>query len=246
HGGDDVGETRLVAGDGVEVALDDHRRALLSDRRARLVEAVQRGALVEQRGLGGIDVLALLIRAHGPAAEGDRPATPIADRDHQSVTEPVPQPVLVLEDQPGRDALVLAETFLLQVGKEAAALVRGVADPEGVDRLLGDTALGQVLRHGLSPRRAPERLAEVEGSRVVRLKQPVLELALLRCASRQLDAGTLRELRERFRWGQAPLLLQPGEHIASFTTTKALVCPALGVDVERRSLLEVKRAEANI
>src|SRR5207249_6924045 len=232
------------AGDGVEVPLDDHRGALLSDRRARLVEAVQRGALIEQSGLGGIDVLALLIRAHGPAAEGDRPATPIADRDHQSVTEPVPQPVLVLEDQPGRDALVLAETFLLQVGKEAAALVRGVSDPEGVDRLLGDAALGQVLRHGLSPRRAPERLSEVEGSRVVRLKQPVLELALLRCASCQLDAGTLRKLRERFRGRQALLRLHPGEDIAMDGTTETVVRAPFRIDRERRGLLGVEWAKS--
>ena len=51
HGGDGVGETGLVHGDRVEIALHDHCRALLADRRTGRIEPVQRRALVEEGGL---------------------------------------------------------------------------------------------------------------------------------------------------------------------------------------------------
>ena len=104
-----------MAGDGVEVPLDDHRRALLPDGRARPVEAVERGALAEQEGLVGIDVFALLVVSHRTGAESDRPAAPVADGDDQAVPETVPETPVVLGDQTGRDGLVLVEALLSKV-----------------------------------------------------------------------------------------------------------------------------------
>src|SRR5207249_2751750 len=115
-------------------------------------------------------------------------------------------------------ALVLAEPLLPQVGEEAAPLVRGIADAEGVDRLGRDAALAEVFRHGLAAWRAAQGLAEVERRRVVGLKQPIFELALLGRAARQLDTGAIGEFLERFRRRKTSLLFEPGENIAPFTT----------------------------
>src|SRR5438105_13489824 len=131
-----------MAGDRVEVPLDDHRGALLPDGRARPVEAVERRALVEQESLVGIDVFALLVVSHRTGAESDRPAAPVADGDEQAVPETVPETPVVLGDQTGRDGLVLAEALLSQVAEEALAVVRRGSGPAPISRPFGDAALG--------------------------------------------------------------------------------------------------------
>ena len=71
--GHDVADPGLVAGDGVGVALDDDGLALGDDMLLRPVEAVEVALLVEERGLGGVEVLGLAV-AHHAAAEADAAA----------------------------------------------------------------------------------------------------------------------------------------------------------------------------
>ena len=78
----------LGQGDDVHVALDHHQALELAYRGARLVEAVELTALVEQRALGGIHVLGRVV-GQGAPAEADHAATPVADRKHHAIAEPV-------------------------------------------------------------------------------------------------------------------------------------------------------------
>jgi hypothetical protein len=172
----------------------------------------------------------------------DRPPPPVPDRHHQAVLEPIEQPVVVLDDQTRRDALLLAESLLLQVSQEAAALVGRVADTEGVDRLRRDAALGEVFRHCPAARGVAQCLAEIEGRGIVRLEQTVLELALFRRPALELDAGALCELREGLRRRKPLLLFEPGENVSRFATTETLVSTPLLVDMERWRLLVVEWA----
>ena len=52
------------------------------------VEPIESDALVEDRRLGGVEVLGLVV-ANGAAAEPDDPAISVADRKHEPVTEAV-------------------------------------------------------------------------------------------------------------------------------------------------------------
>src|SRR5258705_2759203 len=109
HRCDNVRDPGLMCGDGVEVALDDHRGAILADRGARRVQRVKRGALVEERGVRRVDVLAGLVRAHRAAAEGDRATTTVADRHHESSAEPVVRAAIAGTQHPGDQPLLFGE-----------------------------------------------------------------------------------------------------------------------------------------
>ena len=61
---------------------------MLADRLLRLVEVVEQRALVEALGLGGVDVLGLVV-AERAAAEADQAARGVADWKHQTIAEPV-------------------------------------------------------------------------------------------------------------------------------------------------------------
>src|SRR5439155_26485659 len=115
HGGDGVLETPLLKNDGVEIPLDDHRGALLSDGGAGGVERVQGGALVKEDRPLRIDVLAALVGANGPAAESDDPAPAVLYRDDEAVPEPIEGSPIAPADEAGGDSLVVGVPLLPEV-----------------------------------------------------------------------------------------------------------------------------------
>ena len=141
--GDRVRDPGLVQAHDVHVALD-HQQSLQAARRLpRLVEAVQLAALVEQLGLGRIQVLGLALVEHAPA-EADRAAARVADREHEPVAETVVMTAfaagdrspgaarvgLALDDEAGAQqhvALVLGRAVALE---QAVPPRRGIADAE--------------------------------------------------------------------------------------------------------------------
>ena len=86
---DDVGEAGLADRDRVDIALDHDDRARLMRGLAGAVMIEQQRALVEKRGLRGIEVLRLGAGLHRPPAEGDDAAGAVVDRKHHPVAEPI-------------------------------------------------------------------------------------------------------------------------------------------------------------
>src|SRR5207237_948777 len=66
--------------------------------------AVERAALVEQRGVRGVEVFRLAL-ADDAAAEGDRPAAAVADREHHPAAETIVRGAAVVGD-PAQPRLV--------------------------------------------------------------------------------------------------------------------------------------------
>jgi hypothetical protein len=95
HGVRDPG---LVQADDVHVALDDQQPLQAARRLARLEQAVQLAALVEQFGLRRVEVLGLALVEHA-TAEADGAAARVADWKHDPVAETV-----VETGAQGRDA----------------------------------------------------------------------------------------------------------------------------------------------
>ena len=172
HHPDRLLDPGLVQGQHVRVALDHDRPARLGDRRLGQVDAVEHLALVEEVGLGRVDVLRPLVGAHRPAAEAERAAAAVADREHDPRAEAVvlaPAPPLL--DQPDPAQLVDLEPGPLAAQQHLVPGARRVADREGAQHLLASPRSRQVLARlgglvgvpevaGVEGRGAVEQLAE--------------------------------------------------------------------------------------
>src|SRR5690606_37895056 len=113
--------------DDVHVAFHDERPARGPDRFSRLHEAVDLAALLEERRLGRIEILRLALAEH-PAAEADRRAAGIEDREDDAVAKAVVALAVVLDDEPAfdeRPVVVALERTL-----ERSPSVRSIADAE--------------------------------------------------------------------------------------------------------------------
>ena len=142
----DVGQ---MAGDGIELTLADDDRLGVEDRPFGLVEPVEYAAFAENRRLGGVDVFAaLLLLGEHAAAETDHAALLVADREN----EPSAKPVVVALVAGDGEAALLEEPgvmfFRLGPVDGVAPFVRREADAEAPDRLVADTALGQIVAGG--------------------------------------------------------------------------------------------------
>ena len=85
---DGVRNARLRETHDVHVAFDDQQPLDLPERLSRLVESVELAPLVEERRLRRVEVLRFAL-VEDAAAEGNRPAARVADREHHAVAEPV-------------------------------------------------------------------------------------------------------------------------------------------------------------
>ena len=81
-----MGDAGLGQRDHVHVALGQDERAPLARRALGAVEVVEQVALVEELGLGRVQVLGAGV-AQRPAAEAHDPAALVGDREHQAVAE---------------------------------------------------------------------------------------------------------------------------------------------------------------
>src|SRR5204863_95990 len=131
-----------------------------------------------------------------------------------------------------------------QVTEEPVPKLRGVAEAEAVDRFGRDAAPREVRGRGLPVVRRSERLAEVEERVPDDLPQPVLAFALLGRPAGELDAGALGKDPERFGAVEVVKLFEEREDVAAFSAAETLVVPAFWIDLERRRLLDVERADA--
>ena len=110
------GDPGPLAGDGVHIAFDDDQPARRAGGGACEIEIVEGAALVEERGVGGVEIFGLA-GAEDPPAEADHPAARVADRDHQPAAEAVEglAALFRLDQHAGFDELLFAEVAELTV-----------------------------------------------------------------------------------------------------------------------------------
>src|ERR1700694_2780120 len=123
-----------MRGDDVELTFHQDGVAFLGDFVSRQVEAEDHSSFYIGGGFGGVDVLALLVGAHGPGGEGERLAALIPDGYDQAFREEV-SPVAAHQSS----LLGVLEGFLLcsQVLREASAR-GGVAELEAAGGRFAD------------------------------------------------------------------------------------------------------------
>jgi hypothetical protein len=255
QGADDVGQADLVGGDDVGVALDDGDPAGLAGRGPGQVLCVERPALLEQGRLGGVQVLGgaaarlgqlpLEVRQE-PAAEADRPAPHVADREDQTPPEPVAGRAGRLGaagDQPGplqqrggeARAPALPEQPVAGVGGEPQAEPRDALGREAPPRDVGPR-LGR-------PRQGPgiDALGPgVDGQQVG-----------LRCPGRrrrrggivQGHTGPLGQHAERLGKLDSFVRLHKIEDVAARPAAPTLERLALGVQFQRGVVIVVERTQ---
>src|SRR5207249_2490895 len=182
-----------------------------------------------------------------PVSESDDPAAAVLYWDDQPVPEPVEDASVIPADQARGDGLVVRVALLPEVADKSVPAVRGITQPELFHRFRLDPPVGDVTGDFFAALGAPEGLAEVEMRGVVRGEEALLALLLGGVApARQLHSGTLGEDPQGFDGLDSVQLLEPGEDVPVFATTKTVIGPPIGVDGERGRLLRVKRTETRI
>ena len=137
--GHGVGKAQLGQRHHVHVAFGDQCVALFADRVARLEQAVQFASLVEHRGLGGVEVLGLVV-PQDAAAKANALALDVADGEHDPVAETVVALAVFFIDD---DQAAFFEQRVVIVRKhagQAAPALGGVAQAVLLGHLARDAA----------------------------------------------------------------------------------------------------------
>ena len=242
-----VGEAGLGERDHVHVALGDDHRAALADRCPGERQAVQQLALVEQRRVGGVQILGPRL-AERAAAEADDPAAPVVDREHHPVAEAVEARAAVLGlDQEARlDRAGLAVALGLERALERGAVGRRIAEPEAEDGRAVEPAFGQIGR-GLGALRALQAPGQPARRRLVDRVEGAIDRRLgVAGAARRRQAGQLGEAGDRLAEVQALERHDEVDRVAVLAAAEAVI-EALGLgDRERGRLFLVERAQAQV
>ena len=243
--GDRILDGELGERDHVHVALDHDREAGVADRLLRQEEAVELAPLLEQRGLGRVQVLGFALVEHAPA-EGDDASAAVVDREDDAVAEAVvAPPLLVVDDQAGvgeRLRLVVGEGLLQRL-----PLVGRVAEPEARGDLARQPAALEVV-DGLAGRL---ELVAVEARRHRhRLIKAFARVVMHGCRAAaivghlQADLGS--ELLDRVDEAQSAVLHQEADRAAVHAATEAVVELLGRADRERGGFLAVEGAAGEV
>ncbi len=135
---DGVADTVLRQGDDVHVAFGDDGGVGFTQGLARLRQAEQLAALLEERGFRRVQVFGFAL-VDNAATEGDDLALRIDDGDHQAVAEAVVAAAgLVLDDQAGD--LQFVGVVIGEDGLQVLPAVRRIADAEASGHFAGKAA----------------------------------------------------------------------------------------------------------
>src|SRR5205823_13049618 len=158
------------------------------------VEAVEVGALVEDRGLRGVEVFGLGV-AEGTPAEADDLAVAAADREEQAAAEAVVVAApLALGRQAGLGELLRGVAARGEVGEEGVPGLGGEAEAEALQGWARQAAAGDVAAPRLAGGHVEQHVG-VEGGRLgVEGDDALAGLVALRVAhgggaAADLDAG---------------------------------------------------------
>ena len=237
-----VGDPRLVQTHDIHVALDHQQPREIARRLACLVQTVELAALVEELGLGRVQVLGLTL-VEDAAAETDGPAADVADREHHSVAESIVltrSAVGALDHEPRaceRLPLFLGRPVAVE---QRAPARRRVSDAEARQAVAGQPATREILARA---RFAAERLPEEERRPLERdvqvLVRPRRGIAAF---ARDLETGARRELLHGLDEAEMVELHDEAERRTVRAATKAVIELLVRAHRERRRLLVVKRA----
>ena len=230
----------------VEVPLDQDDGLGLSDGGLRLMQVVELPSLVEDRRLGGVEVLGLA-RSEQPPAEPDDPAAQVVDREQQAVPEPRNHLAVVAHGaQAGLEHHRLLPAQLLH-RREEALPGRREAEPVLARDVQGDLSSLEVL----SGIRAIGRLEEPAGEPVLRHRDRLEERlpgvgAGARRAFGNHDPSAACRFAHRRRVVHSEPLHQPGEDVARCVTDEAVVAVLLGDHGEVAVGAAVERTRAPV
>ena len=202
--------------------------------RAMMVE--QQPALVEERGLRGIEIFRLGSGLHRPAAEGDDPARAVVDREHHPVAEPVVRhgDVFPVDEQARLDHRLGADPKARERVAEREALGRGETKPEALLNRGSKAAIGEI-----AARPRADRGLQIGFEQARRHRDDVEEAQALflfgdfrpACA-RQGEAGHVGQPLHRFREREAFGLHQKRELVAVLAGREVVEEALLVVDEE--------------
>ncbi len=208
-------------------------------KRAR--QAVQHMPFVEQRRFRAVEILGLLVRIEGTAAEADDGAAAVFDREHQPIAETVVgRLALDLDQQATFDQFGNLGALLHQGILQRRLLARRIAQAEGRHVLVGQAALFQVVARRL---RAGMAVLQARGEPFRRQFHPVGQAALvdldrlgLGRHHRQRHAGVARQAFDGFVKRQPLGLHDEVDDVAVLTRREVEILPLRVVDVEGRRL----------
>ena len=243
--GDRIRHPGLRQRDGVHVALDHEDFAPVVGDLPREVVGVEQLSLVEDRGIGGVEVLGLTL-PQNPATEGDGVPLPIPDREHQPTPEHVVRGAAVVrrlgqcrfDQHPGVKAL------RHQLAEQPVARVRRVAQLEPLHGFRRQPPLFDVGA-GLGALGRKQRLLIGTDRRLHRLFQALGALGLargIRVGLGHVQPGLRRQRLDRIEEGLAVVVHDEADVVAVLTAAKAVVKALLVVDVERGCLFVVEGA----
>jgi hypothetical protein len=245
----DVVEPGLVGHEGVGVALDDDRPTRLADGRPSPVDQIEGAPLVEEQGLGRVEVLGAAIGALGPddpPAEPGRSARGVPDGEDHPTPEAVVDAAAALAaaHQAGGLELVLADAATPgeRVGQGVPGL-RREAQLVGLDGLVGEPSSVEVGERLRAAGMVGEH-AMVEGDgRLEHLAQSLSPGILAAGPLGQLDPGPGGESAESGREVHAVPFHDEVEDVPSPAAAEALPGLSSGSHDERGRLLAVEGTE---
>ena len=246
------GHPGQVGGHDVGVALDDDDPVGAGDLPLGQVQPVEDLALVEDGGLGGVEVLGALVLLRELARpEADGGSGDVPDGPDEAAAEAVVDAAPVLPApaaQAGVDQLGLGVAGAAQVAGEVVPSGGRVADAE----VRGGMAVEAPGREEVPPRlclRGGELLAEPGLGQAVGVHEalpsarldPAPHRAALLVA--QLDPGAVSEVLDGLGESEVVDLLDEGDDVTALTAAEAVPVTELGADVEGGSAFVVKGAQ---
>ena len=243
--GHGAGEAGLDEGQHVHVALHDDHRVELPAHALGLVEPVELTALVEDRGLRGIQILRLAVVQHSPAEADGAPAA-VQDGVHHPVAEAVVgAPTAAGNRQAGLHEVLAGLLVAAEGTHQAVPPRRGIPELEGIERggveaaapqvLLRPARLGVLVQLALEVLPGPVEQA-VEGGK------PGLGRTGRSALLRDRHPGPLGEGPHRLRKVHAGVLHQEADGGPVGAAAEAVVELLARADGERRALLVVEGA----
>ena len=230
-----------VSGHDVGVALDDDDPVGVGDLPLGQVQPVEDLALVEDGGLGGVEVLGALVLLRELARpEADGGSGDVPDGPDEAAAEAVVDAAPVLPApaaQAGVDQLGLGVAGAAQVAGEVVPSGGRVADAE----VCGGMAVETPGREEVPPRlclRGGELLTEPGLGQAVGVHEALpsarLDPAPYRTALlvAQLDPGAVGEVLDGLGESEVVDLLDEGDDVTALTAAEAVPVTELGADVE--------------
>ena len=241
-----------MGGHDVGVALDDDDPVGAGDLPLGQVQPVEDLALVEDGGLGGVEVLGALVLLRELARpEADGGSGDVPDGPDEAAAEAVVDAAPVLPApaaQAGVDQLGLGVAGAAQVAGEVVPSGGRVADAE----VCGGMAVEAPGREEVPPRlclRGGELLAEPGLGQAVGVHEALpsarLDPAPYRTALlvAQLDPGAVGEVLDGLGESEVVDLLDEGDDVTALTAAEAVPVTELGADVEGGGAFVVKGAQ---